>query len=163
MNLSETSNTGFRLQFRGGPLWEELAAYRPYHRDDMADALAAAYCLHKDGKNPVEALTADHCYYWGGILTWVDLAEFRRNSAEGRSLDSRASFTQFHREGDRRVRSSLPTLPGHMLVRGDRLVWKAEGLQMCVPPATRLGRQRTPSLSVWAETRPKSLTVKGLK
>ena|GEM_PF-6189473 len=49
----------FRLQYRDCPLRKELDKFRLYYRNDMANALTAAYFLHKRGTDPLAALTAD--------------------------------------------------------------------------------------------------------
>lgn len=132
-SIAKEINRVFRLQYWGCPLRDELEGFRLYHNNDMADALAAAYCLHKAGESPLPALMADYAVNWGGVLSWVDLDEYKRGSKESRIGHNWNEFQPFFRNGDRFVHYSLPTLTGTMLVRGDRLVWEKQALQMCVP------------------------------
>lgn len=123
-NLANFINTLFRLQWRECPLRPLLAGYRLYFRDDMALALAHAYMLHKDGKNPEEALTADYCPGFLGLLKECDLNEYRE--AEPESLNGIAwrHHAGFYEKGDRLVEYDHRTTTGYLLFRGDRLVWR---------------------------------------
>jgi hypothetical protein len=124
----------FRTQFWGSPLKPVLAEYNLYNQDDMSDALAAAYCRHKAGRDPVEALNADYGIKAGGLLSWVDTDNLREDATK---VGSEAAtiwrhFQPMYRAGDRVVRYSLPTSIGYLLVRGDRRVWEFETLHMAV-------------------------------
>lgn len=126
--IREVINDTFRLQHWGCPIREALAPYRLYFRDHMAHALGNAYCLHKRGQNPVDALTADYAINYGGILSW---ATFEDATEQHRDRII-AEFQRFFQSGDELVRYSLPTSLGYFLVRGDRMVWEYETLHMCI-------------------------------
>jgi hypothetical protein len=119
----------FRLMHSSAPIRKALDAYRLYHKTDMADALTRGYSLHLRGKDPNEALNADYCLPWVGILTWRTMEEVRR--AYGDNADNWLwhQFSPFRREGDRFVKYRTPPSRGTLLVRGDRLVWRVEELQ----------------------------------
>ncbi|WP_367873161.1 hypothetical protein [Luteolibacter sp. Populi] len=119
----------FRLQFYGCPLRDELALFRLYHRDDMADALAHAYGLYKRGQDPLEALTADYCLDSRGLLFWEDIEHLKQLEARGES-SVWSEFRRFYRDGDRMIRCRTPVSHGLLLVRGDRLVWEIEELHL---------------------------------
>ncbi len=119
----------FRLMHWGSPIRKALDAYRLFHKTDMANALTCAYSLHLRGMDPGEALNADYCLEWCGILTWTKLEAVKQ--AYGSSTDHWLwhQFSPFHREGDRFVIYWTPPSMGTLLVRGDRLVWEVEELQ----------------------------------
>lgn len=127
----------FRTQFWGSPLKPVLAEFNLHNQEDMADALAAAYCRHKAGRDPVEALNADYAINHGGLLSWVDLDKLREDATKTGSEAARVwgQFQGEYRAGDRVVHYSLPALAGYMLVRGDRLVWEVETLHMTIAGA----------------------------
>jgi hypothetical protein len=126
--LAKQINRVFRLQWWECPLRPLLAGYGLHFRDDMADALAAAYMLHKSGHDPIAALTADYCPGFMGLLNHCDLDEYRK--AKPDSLNARfwAQFAGFYEAGDRLVGYDHSTSSGYLLFRGDRLVWKYEAL-----------------------------------
>ena len=130
--LAKVINRVFRLQWRECPLRPLLAGYRLYFRDDMAMALAHAYMLHKDGKDPEEALTADYCPGYEGLLTDCDLEEYRKAKPESLNADYWRQFSGFYEDGDRLVEYRRHTSLGYLLFRGDRLVWKYEAIHYCV-------------------------------
>lgn len=123
--IAKVLNATFRLQWKGCPLRPFLAKYRLYHRDDMADALAAAYGQHKRGGDPEAALNADYSVEFHGLLYRKDLDEIRNNSNDY----FWRQFRPFFEEGDRIVRQdSIGAYDYYLMVRGDRLVWKVESL-----------------------------------
>lgn len=125
--IHETSSP----QYWDCPLREELAKHQLYHRDDMAEALSAAYYLRKRGGNPVEALEADYCLGPHGLLTWEDIDKVR----DAARFDRSAAWWKFdllYQEGDRLIHYNLPTLLGLLLVRGDRLVSEFRTVHMCI-------------------------------
>lgn len=113
----------FRLMHFASPIRKALDGYKLYHKHDMADALVCAFSLFRQGKNPNDALHADYCLVWGGILSWKTYEEVREVRTSGASIWS--DFLPFHREGDRFAHYSLPLETGNMLIRGDRLVWSS--------------------------------------
>lgn len=130
--LADFINTLFRLQWRECPLRPLLAEYRLYFRDDMAKALAHAYMLHKDGMDPEEALTADYCPGFLGLLSDCDLEEYRKAEPESLKAIWWGNFRGFYEEGDKLVGYRQCTTSGYLLFRGDRLVWKYETTHYCV-------------------------------
>lgn len=124
----------FRTQFWGSPLKPILAEFNLFNQEDMSDALAAAYCRYKAGRDPVEALNADYGINHGGLLSWVDMDKFRADAADMESSEARVwgQFIPEFKSGDRIVHFSLPTSLGYMLVRGDRLVWSVSTLHMSI-------------------------------
>jgi hypothetical protein len=128
--IAERVKDTFRLQSRDCPLQKLLDGYRLYHRDDMADALAAAFCLHRAGKDPVEALTADYVLGYSGLLTWGDFKEEREKANNKDEFSLYWHFKQFYKEGDRLVHYSTPGGTGAILVRGDRRVWEVSLLHI---------------------------------
>jgi hypothetical protein len=140
--IADLINTTFRLQWRECPLRSELARFRLYHRDDMADALAVAYSNSLRGGDPLDALRADYCV--GRLRDYrqlfpADLDDVRQRA---RNKESSASYIwadcgRFVEEGDRLVKYHTGTRDGVLLVRGDRLVWDTELTRYCV-----MGRSR---------------------
>jgi hypothetical protein len=124
--IAKVLNATFRLQWKGCPLRPFLAKYRLYHRDDMADALAAAYCQHKRGGDPEAALNADYSVEFRGLLYYEDLEKFRNASGDGYLQRLWHPLSVFFEEGDRLVKQDSGPYDYLMLVRGDRLVWKTE-------------------------------------
>jgi hypothetical protein len=124
--IAKVLNATFRLQWKGCPLRPFLAKYRLYHRDDMADALAAAYCQHKRGGDPEAALNADYSVEFRGLLYHEDLGKFRNASGDGYLQRLWHPLSVFFEEGDRLVKQDSGPYDYLMLVRGDRLVWKTE-------------------------------------
>jgi hypothetical protein len=123
--IAKVLNSTFRLQWKGCPLRPFLAKYRLYHRDDMADALAAAYVQYKRGCDPEAALNADYSVEFCGLLYRKDLDEIRNNSNDY----FWRQFRPFFEEGDRIVSQvSIGAYDYYLMVRGDRLVWKVESL-----------------------------------
>lgn len=133
IEIGERIGHSFRLQHWGSPLSDALTPYRIYHREDMADALSVAYCLHKRGGSPLQAFTADYALWWGGILSWVDIGAFRQAERDGGGPRIWDYFGVYCRAGDRFLRYGMPSSIGYMLVRGDRLLWERELLHICVP------------------------------
>jgi hypothetical protein len=130
--LAKFLNGAFRLQSWECPLRPLLAGYGLHFRDDMADALAAAYMLHKDGKDPEEALTADYCPGYEGLLCICDLDEYRKAKAGSLNADIWREFSGFYKDGDRLVKYRRYTSLGYLLFRGDRLVWKYKAFRYTV-------------------------------
>lgn len=117
----------FRLQYSEGPFRNWMASFRLYFRDDMADALAVAFLLYYQGKNPIPALTADYTVPSCGILTWVSLEEQKSKAKNNSLIRSRWDrISPLLQEGDRLARYSRYTSSGWILVRGDRRVWQEE-------------------------------------
>jgi hypothetical protein len=119
-------NTLFRLQWRECPLRLLFAGYRLYFRDDMALALAHAYMLHKDGKDPEEALTADYCPGFMGLLKDLNIDEYRNSESDTWQRRWWNQFAGFYQDGDRFIQYDHRSSNGYLLFRGDRLVWKME-------------------------------------
>jgi hypothetical protein len=119
-------NTLFRLQWRECPLRPLLAGYRLYFRDDMAMALAHAYILQKDGKDPEEALTADYCPGFMGLLQDLNIDEYRNSESDTWQRRWWNQFAGFHEDGDRFIKYDHRSSNGYLLFRGDRLVWRME-------------------------------------
>ncbi len=88
----------FRLMYGGAPIRKALDGYRLYHKTDMANALVCAFSLHRKGRDPNEALNADYCLQWGGVLTWRTAEEVK---AAGPDHWLWNRFEGFRREGDR--------------------------------------------------------------
>ena len=140
--IADLINTTFRLQWRECPLRSELAKFRLYHCDDMADALAVAYSNSLRGGDPLDALRAD--YSVGrlrgyGQLFPADLDEVRE---QAKNREPCASFIwdscgRFVEEGDRLVKYHTGAYNGMLLVRGVRLVWDTVLTRYCV-----MGRSR---------------------
>jgi hypothetical protein len=126
--IAKFLNATFRLQWKGCPLRSYLAEYRLYHRDDMADALAAAYCLHKRGNQPEAALMADYSVECQGLLRHADLDEIRNDTDD--SLWKQ--FRPFFEEGDRMVYQDRGGSDYYLMVRGDRLVWEVERIHKLI-------------------------------
>lgn len=124
--IAKVLNATFRLQWKGCPLRPFLAKYRLYHRDDMADALAAAYCQHKRGGDPQAALNADYSVEFRGLLYHEDLEKFRDARGDGYLQRLWHPLSNFFEEGDRLVKQDSGAYDYLMLIRGDRLVWKTE-------------------------------------
>lgn len=123
--IADLINETFRLQWKRCPLRKELAEYRLYYRDDMADALAVAYSMKLRGEDPEVALNADYDVK-DVILSWQDLNELK--------LDYEGVWREFRRlqeEGDRVVYYNAHNDTGYYLVRGTRIVWKCEAMQFC--------------------------------
>jgi len=133
----------FRLMYGDSPLRKALDPFRLYHKEDMAQALLWAYQLHKQGGDPLEALTADYCLRPHGLLTWIPVEEVKELGHERRIW---WDFYRFYREGDRFVRYSVPSSRGLLLLRGDRLVWEHEEFHFCiVGPISKTFRKWTES------------------
>lgn len=124
--LADFINTLFRLQWRECPLRPLLAGYRLYFRDDMALALAHAYMLHKDGKDPEEALTADYCPGFLGLLEELNLDEYLNAESDTWQRRWWNQFAGFYEDGDRFIQYDHRSSNGYLLFRADRLVWKME-------------------------------------
>lgn len=124
--IAKVLNAIFRLQWKECPLRPFLAKCRLYHRDDMADALAAAYCQHKRGGDPQAALNADYSVEFRGLLYHEDLEKFRNAGGDGYLQRLWHPLSVFFEEGDRLVKQDSGPYDYLMLVRGDRLVWKTE-------------------------------------
>lgn len=124
--IAKVLNATFRLQWKGCPLRPFLAKYRLYHRDDMADALAAAYVQHKRGGDPEAALMADYSLNVGGLLYHKDLDEFRNDANNGYHGALWHPLSGFFEDGDRLVKHDSGPYEYLLLVRGDRLVWQTE-------------------------------------
>lgn len=120
----------FRLMYWGAPIRKALDGFRLYDKTDMAKALTCAYRLHLRGEDPGDALNADYCLPWHGILTWTTKETLRQAHDERPENSQWSQFSQFYRDGDRFVRYSSPTSFGTLLVRGDRLVWEIEEMHM---------------------------------
>lgn len=133
-DLADLIFSTFRTQFWGSPLKKVMAEFDLYNQKHMADALAAAYCRHKAGRDPIEALNADYGINYGGLLSWEDEEEFRREALQPGSTKAKvwSAFYREFKEGDRIVHYSLPTSAGYMLVRGDRLVWEENALHISI-------------------------------
>jgi len=130
MAVFEHITNEFRLMYPLSPIREALERYRLYHKTDMAKALTCAYRLHLRGEDPGEALSADYCLSWFGILTWTTKDALRQAHDERPERSLWSQFGQFYRDGDRFIRYSSPTSYGTLLVRGDRLVWEIEEMHM---------------------------------
>lgn len=124
--IAKILNLSFRLQFKECPLRQFLAKYRLYHRDDMADALAAAYCLHKRGGDPETALNADYSVNVRGLLYHEDLNQYRDAPKDGHFDYYWRQLRPFYEEGDQIVKHCGGGYDYILLVRGDRLVWSVE-------------------------------------
>lgn len=124
--VAKVLNASFRLQWKGCPLRPFLAKYRLYHRDDMADALAAAYGQHKRGGDPELALSADYAINFEGLFYHKDLDEFRNGAKDGFYYPLWCHLSDFFEDGDRLVKHASGPYDYLLLVRGDRLVWKTE-------------------------------------
>ena len=124
--IADFINETFRLQWRDCPLRSALAEYRLYFRNDMADALAAGYLLHKEGRDPEEAMRADYCPGFVGFLEELDIDEFRK--AEDGTWQRRwwNHFAGFYEDGDRFLEYHHRHSSGYLLFRGDRRVWEME-------------------------------------
>lgn len=125
-------NETFRLQWHECPLRPVLAAYRLYFRDDMADALAAAYLLHRDNKDPEEALLHDYCPDFLGFLKHLDITEYRKADPESWKRRWWDRFASFYEDGDLFVEYRSWAYSGYLLFRGDRLVWEMENCHFCM-------------------------------
>lgn len=130
--IAKVLNATFRLQWKGCPLRPFLAKYRLYHRDDMADALAAAYSQHKRGGDPEAALTADYSVSVRGLLYHEEIDKFRDSSKDGYLDFFWRQLGPFFEEGDRIVSHVSIPYDYYLLVRGDRLVWRVESIHKCV-------------------------------
>jgi hypothetical protein len=126
--VGELITDEFRLMHWGAPIRKALDAYRLYHKTDMANALTCAYSLHLRGMDPGEALNADYCLEWCGILAWTTLEAVKQAYGSNTDYWLWHQFSPFHREGDRFVKYRTPPSMGTLLVRGDRLVWRVEEL-----------------------------------
>jgi hypothetical protein len=124
--IAKVLNATFRLQWKGCPLRPYLAKYRLYHRDDMADALAAAYVQQKLGGDPETALNADYSISFRGLLYHEDLDKFRNDSKDGFLQGLWNPLSPFFEDGDRLIKHDGGSSDYLLLVRGDRLVWKTE-------------------------------------
>jgi hypothetical protein len=93
----------------------------------MADALAAAYGQHKRGGDPEAALNADYSVEFRGLLYHMDLDKMRNDSDDY----FWSQFRPFFEEGDRIVNQDASAYDYHLMVRGDRLVWKVESIHKC--------------------------------
>lgn len=130
--LADFLNETFRLQWRKCPLRPVLAAYRLYFRDDMADALAAAYLLHRDRKDAEEALRHDYTPGFLGFLKHLDIAEYHKADPESWKRRWWDRFASFYEEGDKFVEYRSWAYSGYLLFRGDRLVWEMEDCHFLV-------------------------------
>ncbi len=130
--IAKVLNATFRLQWKGCPLRPFLAKYRLYHRDDMADALAAAYIQHNRDCDPEAALNADYAVNFRGLLYHEDLDSFRNAKGDGYLQRLWHHLRDFFEEGDRIVKHDSGPYEYLLLVRGDRLVWKTEMIHKCV-------------------------------
>lgn len=108
----------FQLMPCTGPLGELLEEHRLYHESDIAPALTWAYSLHKRGKNPLEALTADYSFRWRAVLCRMS----------EREIQARINMHLF---GDRQRRSIVSDRwlryrttgeMGTVVLRGNRLL-----------------------------------------
>lgn len=124
--IAKVLNATFRLQWKGCPLRPFLARYRLYHRDDMADALAAAYVQHKRGGDPEAALNADYSINSPGLYYHEDIDQFRNDLGNGYRQSLWHHLSGFFEEGDRLVKHDAGGSDYLLLVRGDRLVWQTE-------------------------------------
>lgn len=124
--IASVLNATFRLQWKGCPLRPYLAKYRLYHRDDMADALAAAYGQHKRGGDPEAALNADYSINFPGLFYHEDIDRFQNDRENGYLQSLWHPLRDFFKEGDRLVKHDWGASDYLLLVRGDRLVWKTE-------------------------------------
>jgi hypothetical protein len=136
-DVGEILQETFRLQNIRSPLRKELAKFRLYHRRDMADALSVAYFLVKRGANPIDALTADYCLTFHGILTWEDLDKIKAELTWENPRATWGHFSAFYEPGDRLVHYQTLGSCGLLLVRGDRLVWDHETIHFCSSPSLR--------------------------
>lgn len=130
--IAKVLTSTFRLQWKECPLRGYLAKYRLYHRDDMADALAAAYIQHKRGCDPEAALTADYSFNEPGLLYHKDIDEFRNETENGYVQQLWSHLRSFAEEGDRLVKHDSGASDYLLLVRGDRLVWKTEMIRKII-------------------------------
>ena len=130
--IAKILNETFRLQWRECPLRKFLAKYRLFHRDDMADALAAAYCLHKRGCDPKAALTADYAMGFHGLLFHEDIEKFREAPKDSYEHFFWNHLRSHSEPGDRVVSYVWRPYDGYLLVRGDRLVWEVESIHKCM-------------------------------
>jgi len=124
--IAKVLNSTFRLQWKRCPLRPFLAKYRLYHRDDMADALAAAYVQYKRGGDPEAALNADYSLNVRGLLYHEDIDKFRNDTNNGYFGALWHHLSGFFEDGDRLVKHDSGGLDYLLLVRGDRLVWQTE-------------------------------------
>jgi len=127
IQIADQLTNTFRLQFRECPLREGMAVFRLYYRDDMADALAVAFFLHLQGRDPITALIADYSVPENGILTWESLDDLKAD-AEQNPMNAMSwnRIAPLVRPGDRLVRYRRQPSTGLILVRGDRRVWEEE-------------------------------------
>lgn len=143
--LTQIVNTikhSFALQNRQSGVRRELAPYRLYYRDDMADALAKAYCLHLQARNPADALSADYIVPAHGILRWADMDEERAEAESTKSFAPWRHFASHYDKGDRLLTYDTPSSKGYILVRGDRRVWEIESLHLCILGVSGLWRTK---------------------
>ncbi len=122
--VSTLINHTFRLQAAECPLRHELAEYRLYYREDMADTLALAYGLFKTGNDPSIAFARSYDFGEYGFLTWEDVGELRKGEDGSRSHRVWNQLNYHYEPGDRIAsfeKSSMDT--SYMVVRGHQVAW----------------------------------------
>lgn len=130
--ISELITNEFRLMYWGAPIREALSKYRLFFKRDMATALMCAYALHRQGKNPNDALNADYDLGWHGVLTWRSLDEIKAGGSPSSPSFLWENLSAFYREGDQFVRYHRPATIGTLMVRGYRLVWDVVEANMTI-------------------------------
>ncbi|HBJ87556.1 MAG TPA: hypothetical protein DDZ88_27610 [Verrucomicrobiales bacterium] len=116
----------FQLMRATDPLDSLLEEYRLYHESDSAPALTWAYSLHKRGKNPLDALTADYAFRWKAVLSWMTERQIQEAIDQNRFGD-RQKWPMF---GDRWLRYQTMGEIGIVVLRGDRLLCTKWELKM---------------------------------
>jgi hypothetical protein len=128
--LADFINSNFHLQSRECHLRETLAKYRLFYRDDMALALAQAYIFHRCGQEPEQALTADFCPGFLGLLKDLETDTYRKADPESWNGQLWRTFARNYEVGDRFVSYNHRHSLGYLLFRGERLVWKYESAHL---------------------------------
>lgn len=133
IQIAEEITKAFRLQSNDSPLRKGLAAFQLYYREDIADALAVAFLLRLQGKDPIPAFTADYCVPDNGILTWRCLDQLKADREHSpMSAQSWNRISPFVQPGDRLAHYQLPASTGLILVRGNRRVWQEESFHYLI-------------------------------
>lgn len=100
------------------PVCSLLADFHLFHETDRAAAVTWAYALHLQGKNVLEALTADYAFNWKAVL--------REIPSPDQSLSfNRPDFPEWRRlvvPTDRWAECHTPGRRGIIVLRGDRLL-----------------------------------------
>lgn len=108
----------FQLMRATDSLGSLLKEYRLYHESYSAPALTWAYSLHKRGKNPLEALTADYSFRWEAVLSWMTEKQIQE-AINWQLFGDRQELTML---GDRWLRYQTYGEIGTVVLRGDRLL-----------------------------------------